>query len=87
MQLTPRAKRVIDLAYDEARRLKNNYIGVEHLLLGLLRGEDELCGRTLTDLGVTLDAAREQLQQMQDKGIAQEEALHPPARCRTWRPT
>ncbi|MFY7951440.1 MAG: Clp protease N-terminal domain-containing protein, partial [Armatimonadaceae bacterium] len=37
MQLTPRAKRVIDLAYDEARQLNNNYIGTEHLLLGLIR--------------------------------------------------
>ena len=34
MQLTPRAKRVIDLAYDEAKQLNNNYIGTEHLLLG-----------------------------------------------------
>lgn len=41
MQLTPRAKRVIDLAYAEARLLNNNYIGTEHLLLGLLR-ESEL---------------------------------------------
>jgi ATP-dependent Clp protease ATP-binding subunit ClpA len=37
MQLTPRAKRVIDLAYDEACQLKNNHIGTEHLLLGLIR--------------------------------------------------
>src|SRR4051794_35234007 len=37
MQLTPRAKRVIDLAYEEARQLQNNYIGTEHLLLALIR--------------------------------------------------
>jgi len=36
-QLTPAAKRVIDLSYDEARQLSNNYIGTEHLLLGLIR--------------------------------------------------
>src|ERR1051325_3032449 len=41
LQLSPRGKRVIDLAYDEARQLWNNYIGTEHLLLGLLcEGED-----------------------------------------------
>ena len=69
MQLAPRAKRVIDLAYDEARRLKNNYIGVEHLVLGMLRdGESDAAGRTLMELGVTLDAARTQLLQMQDGG-------------------
>src|SRR5438067_1458155 len=37
IELTPRGKRVIDLAYDEARQLSNNYIGTEHLLLGLIR--------------------------------------------------
>src|SRR5688572_22845438 len=37
MQLTPRAKRVIDLSFDEARNLDNNYMGTEHLLLGLVR--------------------------------------------------
>ena len=42
MQLTPRAKRVIDLAYEEARQLNNNYIGTEHLLLGLIREGDGL---------------------------------------------
>jgi Rho termination factor, RNA-binding domain/Clp amino terminal domain, pathogenicity island component len=41
MQLTPRAKRMIDLAYEEARSLSNNYIGTEHLLLGLIREEDD----------------------------------------------
>ena len=45
MQLTPRAKRVIDLAYDEARQLGNNYIGTEHLLLGLIREGEGLAGR------------------------------------------
>jgi hypothetical protein len=39
MQLTPRAKRTVDLAYEEARNLSNNYIGTEHLLLGLIREE------------------------------------------------
>ena len=65
---------MIDLAYDEAKRLKNNYIGIEHLLLGMLREEKSLAAQVLNDLGVTLDAAREQLLQMQDKGIMPKEA-------------
>jgi ornithine carbamoyltransferase len=66
MQLTPRAKRVIDLAYDEARQQCNNYIGTEHLLLGLVREEEGLAGRVLTKLGVTLDQARDVVAQFQD---------------------
>lgn len=58
MTLTPRAKRVIDLAYDEARNLNNNYIGTEHLLLGLIREADGLAGRVLGKMGAELDAAR-----------------------------
>src|SRR2546421_1911289 len=45
MQLTPRAKQMIDLAYEEARRLNNNYIGSEHLLLGLIMEPEGLGGR------------------------------------------
>src|SRR6266576_2185577 len=55
MQLTPRAKRVIDLAYDEARQLNNNYIGTEHLLLGLIREGEGLAGRVLAKLGVEIE--------------------------------
>src|SRR5690554_3002604 len=40
MQMTPRARRALELAYDEARQLNNNYIGTEHLLLGLIREGD-----------------------------------------------
>lgn len=58
MQLTPRAKRVIDLAYEEARQLHNDYVGAEHLLLGLIREGEGLAGRTLTKMGVTLEQAR-----------------------------
>jgi hypothetical protein len=47
MQLTPRAKRVIDLSYEEAQRIDNKYIGTEHLLLGLVREGEGLAGRIL----------------------------------------
>lgn len=66
MTLTPRAKRVIDLAYDEARGLNNNYIGTEHLLLGLIREGDGLAGRILAKLDVDLERIREIIKSMQD---------------------
>jgi len=56
--LTPRAKRVIELAVDEARRLNHNYIGTEHLLLGLLREGEGVAAGVLESLGVTLDKVR-----------------------------
>ena len=65
MQLTPRAKKVIDLAYAEARRLNNNYIGTEHLLLGLIREGDGLAARVLVKLGADLERAREAVRAMQ----------------------
>lgn len=65
MQLTPRAKRVIDLAYDEARALNNDYIGTEHLLLGIIREGEGLAGRVLQDLGVGIDEARAIVKELQ----------------------
>ena len=56
--LTPRAKRVIELAIDEARNLGHNYIGTEHLLLGLLREGEGIAASVLDSLGVTLEKAR-----------------------------
>jgi ATP-dependent Clp protease ATP-binding subunit ClpC len=58
MTLTPPAKEVIDLAYDEARNLNNNYIGSEHLLLGLIRRDVGLAARQLNEHGATLEPAR-----------------------------
>jgi ATP-dependent Clp protease ATP-binding subunit ClpC len=69
MSLTPRAKRVIDLAYDEARNLNNNYIGTEHLLLGLIREGDGLAGRVLAKLGVELDKGRREVMALQDNDV------------------
>jgi ATP-dependent Clp protease ATP-binding subunit ClpC len=66
MQLTPRAKRVIDLAYDEARQLNNNYIGTEHLLLGLIREGEGLAGRVLAKLNVDLERTRREVMALQD---------------------
>jgi hypothetical protein len=66
MQLTPRAKRVIDLAYEEARSLNNNYIGTEHLLLGLIEEQEGLGGKVLSDLGATLERTRQEVRAMQE---------------------
>ena len=56
--LTPRAKKVIELAVDEARRLNHNYIGTEHLLIGLMREGEGVPAGVLESLGVTLDKIR-----------------------------
>ncbi len=66
MQLTPRAKRVIDLAYDESRSLGQNYIGTEHLLLGLIREGEGVAGRVLQKLGVDLERARKEVTSLQE---------------------
>ena len=65
MQLTPRAKEAVDAAFAEAKRLKNNYIGSEHLLLGLIAEGGGLAARVLTGLGMTLDATRKQVENFQ----------------------
>ncbi|MFI5388491.1 MAG: Clp protease N-terminal domain-containing protein, partial [Candidatus Eremiobacterales bacterium] len=52
MVFTPRAKRVIELAFEEARQLNHNYIGTEHLLLGLIREGEGVAARVLMNLGV-----------------------------------
>ncbi len=61
LRLTPRAKKVIELAVDEAKRLNHNYIGTEHLLLGLLREGSGIGAGVLEDLGVSLNKARHEV--------------------------
>jgi Clp amino terminal domain, pathogenicity island component/UvrB/uvrC motif len=60
-RFTERARQVVVLAQDEARALRHNYIGTEHLLLGLLREEDSLAARVLESLDVTLEEGRAQV--------------------------
>lgn len=72
--LTPRAKKVIELATDEARRLRHHYVGTEHLLLGLVREGDGIGARVLTDLGATLDHVRAQVIQVLSSGPQAAEA-------------
>ncbi len=62
--LTPRAKKVIELAVDEARRMSHHYIGTEHLLIGLLREGEGVAAGVLESLGVTLDKVRTETQRL-----------------------
>ena len=57
-RFTERARQVVVLAQDEARALKHNYIGTEHILLGLLRENDGLAAQALQSIGLWLDRAR-----------------------------
>ncbi len=59
--LTPRAKKVIELAVDEARRLGHHYIGTEHLLLGLIREGEGIAAGVLESLGVNLEKVRSEV--------------------------
>jgi ATP-dependent Clp protease ATP-binding subunit ClpC len=58
---TPRAKKVIEFAIEEARNLNHNYVGTEHLLLGLLREEEGVAAQVLMNLGLKLDDARQEI--------------------------
>ncbi|HEV2581954.1 MAG TPA: Clp protease N-terminal domain-containing protein [Ktedonobacteraceae bacterium] len=62
--LTPRAKKVMELAVDEARRLNHHYIGTEHLLLGLLREGEGVGARTLESFGLNLQQVRAKIIQV-----------------------
>ena len=66
--LTPRAKKVIELAVDEARRLNHHYIGTEHLLIGLMREGEGVAAGVLESLGVTLDKVRGETNSVLNKG-------------------
>jgi ATP-dependent Clp protease ATP-binding subunit ClpC len=69
--LSPGAKRVIELAIDEARYIGHNYIGTEHLLLGLLREGEGIAARVLDSLGVTLEKVRTEISKVQEQGQGQ----------------
>ncbi len=67
--LTPRARRVIELAIDEARYLGHSYIGTEHLLLGLLREGEGIAAGVLDSFGITLDRARTETTRILSQGV------------------
>lgn len=61
IHFTPRAKKVVELSQDEARKLGHSYIGTEHILLGLIREGEGVASRVLKNLGVSLNKARQQV--------------------------
>jgi ATP-dependent Clp protease ATP-binding subunit ClpC len=67
-RFTDHARRAIVFAQEEARELDHNYIGTEHLLLGLLRGQGTSAARVLESAGITLDAARAEVTEIIGRG-------------------
>ena len=67
-RFTERARQVVVLAQDEARALKHNYIGTEHILLGLLREEEGLAARVLESLDITVEEVRAQIARIVGQG-------------------
>ncbi len=61
---TPRAKKVIELSMDEARKLGHSYVGTEHILLGLIREGEGVAARVLSNMGVSLNKARQHVLQL-----------------------
>lgn len=78
--LSPGAKRVIELAIDEARYIGHNYIGTEHLLLGLLREGEGIAARVLDSLGVTLEKIRAEITRVQEQGVTRGKTTRAPSR-------
>jgi ATP-dependent Clp protease ATP-binding subunit ClpA len=67
-RFTDRARRVVVLAQDEARMLNHNYIGTEHILLGLIHEGEGVAARALESLGISLEAVRQQVEEIVGKG-------------------
>lgn len=78
--LTTGAKKVIELAIDEARRLGHNYIGTEHLLLGLLREGEGTAAKVLDSLGVTLEQARDETTRFLSQNVPRSRVAHATSR-------
>ncbi len=67
-RFTDEARRVLDLALDEARTLNSNRIGTEHILLGLVQERDGIAAEALDSVGISLDAVRQQIQEITGQG-------------------
>ena len=72
-RFTERARQVVVLAQDEARALKHNYIGTEHILLGLLREGDGVAARVLKNLDVDIEQTRQEILKELDPNFAAQE--------------
>ena len=67
-RFTDRARRAVELAQEEARRLNHNYIGTEHILLGLIREGEGVAAKALESLGISLEAVRHQVKEIIGRG-------------------
>jgi len=74
---TPRAKKVIEYAIEEARALNHNYVGTEHLLLGILRESEGVAAQVLMTLGLKLDEVREEVLNLLGAGIDMGDSAEP----------
>ena len=87
-RFTERARQVVVLAQDEARALKHNYIGTEHILLGLLREQEGLAARVLESFDITLEEARAQVARIVGRATrcrpASSSSRHTRRRRSTW---
>ncbi len=71
---TPRVKKVIEYAMEEARSLNHNYVGTEHILLGLLREQEGVAAQVLVNLGLKLDEVREEVLNLLGHGLEMSES-------------
>ncbi len=84
LSLTPRAKKVVELAVDEARRMDQHYIGTEHLLLGLLREGEGVAAGVLESIGITLEKARTETTRILSQNMPQSHSgARPTSRTQT----
>ena len=81
---TPRTKRVLELAFDEARQLGHSYIGTEHILLGLIREGEGVAAQVLINLGADLDKVRRQVTELLGGASKQGQRAPRKQRPRPW---
>jgi ATP-dependent Clp protease ATP-binding subunit ClpA len=77
---TPRAKKVIEYSMEESRKLNHNYVGTEHILLGLLREADGVAANVLTNSGLKLDDVREEVLHLLGHGTTSDPIQDAPAK-------
>lgn len=85
-RFTDRARRVVVLAQEEARMLNHNYIGTEHILLGLIHEGEGVAAKALESLGISLEAVRQQVEEIIGQGQQAPSGHIPftPVRRRSW---
>ena len=76
-RFTDRARRVVVLAQEEARLLNHNYIGTEHIVLGLIHEGEGVAAKALESLGISLEAVRAQVEEIIGQGKMRPDRAHP----------